>query len=162
LQGIAERRDSPQDPGVVAILQRRTLMNFVTDLCDRYVAVWNEGDPERRRAMVAELWAPDGEHLLVPPQEVRETAAGMKMTSVFEVRGHRELELRVADAHERFVGSGEYEFRRREDAERLRDVVKFRWEMVSARDGSVAAVGLEFLVIDAEGRIRSDYQFIES
>jgi hypothetical protein len=35
-------------------------------------------------------------------------------------------------------------------------VVKFRWEMVSTEAGSVAGVGLEFLVIDAEGRIRSD------
>jgi CheY-like chemotaxis protein len=32
----------------------------------------------------------------------------------------------------------------------------------SAADGSVAGVGLEFLVIDANGRIRCDYQFIES
>jgi hypothetical protein len=46
--------------------------------------------------------------------------------------------------------------------ERLRDVVKFRWKMVSTKDGAVAGLGLEFLVIDAEGRIRSDYQFIES
>jgi hypothetical protein len=45
-------------------------MNFATELSDSYVAVWNEGDPERRRAMVAELWAPEGEHVLVPPQEV--------------------------------------------------------------------------------------------
>ena len=41
-------------------------------------------------------------------------------------------------------------------------MVKFRWEMVSTTDGSVAGIGLEFLVIDADGRIRSDYQFIES
>jgi hypothetical protein len=137
-------------------------MPFATELSDRYVALWNEGDPDRRRAMVAELWAPDGEHVLVPPQEARDLAAGMKMASVFEARGHRELEVRVTDAYERFVASGEYGFRRRDDAERLRDVVKFRWEMVSTQDGSVAGVGLEFLVIDAEGRIRSDYQFIES
>lgn len=137
-------------------------MNFANELCSRYVAVWNEGDPERRHAMVAELWAPDGEHVLVPPQEVRDAAAGMKMSSVFEVRGHRELEDRVTDAYERFIASGEHEFRGRDDAERLRDVVKFRWEVVSTEDGSVAGVGLEFLVIDPNGRIRSDYQFIES
>jgi hypothetical protein len=101
-------------------------MSFANELCDRYVAVWNERDPERRRAMVAELWAPEGEHVLVPPQEVREAAAGMKMRSVFEVRGHRELEARITDAYQRFIASGEYEFRRRDDAERLRDVVKFR------------------------------------
>jgi hypothetical protein len=118
-------------------------MNSATELSDSYVTVWNEGDPERRRAMVAELWAPDGEHVLVPPQEVREAAAEMKMASVFEVRGHRELEVRVTDAYERFVAAGEYHFRRREDAERLRDVVKFIWEMVSSEDGSVIGIGIE-------------------
>ena len=72
----------------------------------------------------------------------------MKMSAEFDVRGHRELENHVTDAHERFIAPGEYGFRRRYDAERLRDVVKFRWEMVSTADTSV-------------GRIRSDYQFIE-
>jgi hypothetical protein len=86
----------------------------------------------------------------------------MKMSSVFEVRGHRELDARVTDAYERFIAPGEYDFRRRDDAERLREVVKFGWEMVSTGDGAVAGAGLEFLVIDAQGRIRSDYQFIES
>ena len=90
--------------------------------------------------MVAELWALDGEHLLVPPQEVRETAAGMRMSSVFEVRGRRELEHRVTHAYERFIASGDYEFRRSDDAERLREVVKFRCEIVSNEDGSVAGV----------------------
>lgn len=137
-------------------------MNIANELGDRYVAVWNERDPERRRAMVAELWAPEGEHVLVPPQDVRQAAGEMKMSSVFEARGHRELDGRVTDAYERFVASGEYGFRRRDDAERLRDVVKLRWEMVSTADGSVVAVGLDFLMVDAEGRIRSDYQFIES
>jgi hypothetical protein len=33
--------------------------------------------------------------------------------------------------------------------------------MVSG-SGEVAGVGLELLVLDADGRIRSDYQFIES
>jgi hypothetical protein len=136
-------------------------VNTANDLADRYVAMWNEPDPEQRRAMIAEVWAPDGEHVLVPPQEAREAAAEMKMRSVFEVRGHREFEGRVTDAYERFIAPGTYEFRRRDDAERLRDVVKFRWEMVSTEDHAVAAVGLEFLVIHAAGRIRSDYQFIE-
>jgi hypothetical protein len=33
--------------------------------------------------------------------------------------------------------------------------------MVSA-DGAVAGVGLEFVLLAADGRIRLDYQFIES
>jgi hypothetical protein len=136
-------------------------MSLTNELCDRYVAVWNEADPARRRTLVADLWAADAEHVLVPPRDVGDAASGLSMRAVFEVRGHRELEARVTEAHAQFIASGDYAFRRRDDAQRLRDVVKFTWEMVATGDGSVAGVGLEFLVVDAAGRIRSDYQFIE-
>lgn len=136
-------------------------MSLTDELCDRYVAVWNEADPERRRALVAELWAADAEHVLVPPREVLDAASGLTMRAAFEVRGHRELEARVTEAHAQFIASGEYAFRRRDDAQRLRDVVKFTWEMIATADGTVAGAGLEFLVVDGEGRIRRDYQFIE-
>ena len=53
-------------------------------------------------------------------------------------------------------------FRGRDDADRVGDVVKFRWEMLPARGGDVAAVGLKILLLDTDGRIRLDYQFIES
>jgi hypothetical protein len=39
--------------------------------------------------------------------------------------------------------------------------VKFRWEMVTS-SGEVAGVGLEFELLDADGRIRTDEHFIES
>jgi len=39
--------------------------------------------------------------------------------------------------------------------------VKFHWEMVS-KGGDVAGVGLQFLLLSADGRIRVDYQFIET
>ena len=47
----------------------------------------------------------------------------------------------------------------RRDAERLGDVVKFHWEAV-AKDGEVFGVGLNFLVIAADGRIERDYTFV--
>jgi len=37
-------------------------MNDAQYLADRYVAVWNETDPDRRRRAIAELWTPDGRH----------------------------------------------------------------------------------------------------
>ena len=52
-------------------------------------------------------------------------------------------------------------FRRRDDVDRLHDVVKFHWEAVS-QDGQVTAVGLVFLLLATDGRIRRDYVFIES
>jgi hypothetical protein len=50
------------------------------ELVDRYVAVWNEPDAERRRKAIAEPWTEDGVQLLQPPQEVLKTAAGLGLT----------------------------------------------------------------------------------
>jgi hypothetical protein len=132
-------------------------------LADRYVALWNEADPERRRRLIAELWTEDGSQILQPPQEMLEIAArpGLGLAATLEARGHAELEARAATSYEQWVDSGGLSFRRRDDVERLHDVVKFHWEAVSP-DGEVTGAGLDFLVLGAEGRIRRDYVFIES
>jgi len=39
--------------------------------------------------------------------------------------------------------------------------VKFNWEMVSTTTGNVAGVGLEVLVLNDQGHITIDYQFVE-
>lgn len=132
------------------------------DLTDRYVAVWGEPDPERRRAAVREIWSPRGVHVLQAPHDIRQAAKGLGFDRVvLEARGHDELEARVTRAYEEFVAPGTFVFRSRGDAERLHDLVKFRWEMVPHDGGDVAGVGLEILVLGDDGRIVSDYQFIE-
>jgi hypothetical protein len=50
--------------------------------------------------------------------------------------------------------------RSRDNADRLGNVVKFNWEMASS-GGEVAGAGLEILLLDEDGRIKTDYQFIE-
>ena len=111
--------------------------------------------------MIAELWTQDGRHILQPPQEIREVAAqpGIAMTAILEAREHAEIEARAASVYEHWVGSEGLSFREHDDAERLGDVVKLRWEAV-AKDGKVFAVGLSFLVLAGNGRIERDYTFI--
>jgi hypothetical protein len=106
------------------------------ELADRYVALWNEPDRDRRSQTVAELWTEDGAHILQPPQEVREIAArpGIGLAARLEARGHAALEARAASAYEEFIAAGRFTFRRRDNVQRLADVVKFNWEMVS-KDG---------------------------
>jgi hypothetical protein len=130
-------------------------------LSARYLALWNEPDADRRRRMIAELWTEDGAHILQPPQEMREIAArpGIGLAARLEARGHAELEARVASAYEHWVGSEGLSFRGRDDAERLGDVVKFHWEAVDTQ-GEAFAVGLNFLVLAADGRIERDYTFV--
>jgi hypothetical protein len=131
------------------------------ELAEKYVALWNEPDADQRRRMIAELWAPDGRHILQPPQEIRAIAAqpGIAMTAILEARRYEEIGARAASAYEHWVGSEGLSFRGRDDADRLGDVVKLHWEAV-AKDGQVFAVGLSILVLAADGRIERDYTFV--
>jgi hypothetical protein len=131
------------------------------ELANRYFALWNEPDADRRRRMIAELWTEDGRHILQPPEEIREIAArpGIGLTAILEARGYEEIEARATSAYEHWVGSEGMSFRGRDDAERLGDVVKFHWEAVT-KDGALFAVGLNFLVLAADGRIERDYTFV--
>ena len=132
-------------------------------LVERYVAMWNEPDPAVRRSTIRELWADDARHLVAPPADMRAAAAGIGFGDpTLEARGHAQLEVRVTRAHEEFVAAGHYVFRARPNAARLLDVVKFNWEMVEVADGSVAATGLDVFVVDDDGRIRIDHQWVEA
>lgn len=130
------------------------------ELADRYVAVWNEPSPQARRAAVGELWTEDGVHLLQPPADAVKAAENLDLTAVFQARGHDELTARVDRAYEEFVAPGTMVFRRRGDVARVHDVVRLSWDAVSG--GEVVGGGTDFLVLDADGRIRADYQFIDA
>src|SRR6476620_9465080 len=136
-------------------------MTSAQTFAEQYLALWNEPDSGRRRQMIAELWTEDGRHILQPPQEICAIAAqpGIAMPAILEAGGCEEIEARAASAYEHWVGSEGLSFRGRDDAERLGDVVKFHWEAV-AKDGEVFAVGLNFLVLAAGGRIERDYTFV--
>jgi len=119
-------------------------MSDTQQLADRYVAVWNETNAEARWRAITELWVADGLHYV----------------GTREARGHDALEQRITGSHEKNVRDGGRRFRAVKGARALRDVVTFFWEMVPADGDEVVATGLEFLIVDADGRIRVDYQFV--
>ncbi|WP_405152137.1 hypothetical protein OG589_27030 [Sphaerisporangium sp. NBC_01403] len=130
------------------------------DLASRYVALWNEPDAESRRKAIEELWAEDGAHILQPPREMRDIAAALGFDSTtLEARGYDAFEVRVTRSYEEFVAPGQFTFRPGDAAVRLHDIVKFHWEMVPTDGGAVAGGGLEILVLDEDGRIKTDYMF---
>ncbi len=53
----------------------------------------------------------------------------------------------MSRAYEEFVAPGAFVFRSRGNADRLRDMVKFGWEMVPREGGAAASAGLEILVL---------------
>jgi hypothetical protein len=123
---------------------RNMMMHEAQELADRYVAAWNETDTTRRRSAIAALWTSTGEHYV----------------GTREVRGYDALEARIASSHEKNVRGCGNRFRAVKDARTLHNAVTFHWEMLPSDRDEVLATGLEFLLLDAEGRIRIDYQFI--
>jgi len=118
-------------------------MSEVQELADRYVQVWNEPDVATRRASIAKLWAPNGRHFV----------------SDLEAEGYEALERRITHAYEEYVRDAGNLFRARADAQRLRDVVTFHWEMTPAGGGEILAAGLDVLLMAKDGRILDDYQY---
>ena len=133
-------------------------------LVERYVAVWNEPRPDVRRTSIRELWADDGAHVLQsPPREIRDAASQLTFPApALQIRGHEALEARVAHAYEEFVAPGEFVFRLRGEPSRpLANVDTFGWEMVPAAGGDPAGAGHEVVVVDDDGRIAEDHQFVQ-
>ncbi len=114
-------------------------------LARRYVELWNGGDDGERRRSIRELFADDASH--VAPR--------------IAVRGYDELEARVARSQQRWIVEEGCRFVLRGDPNGHHNVVRFTWEMRSAR-GTIEAVGTEILVLGADGKIAAVYQFSES
>jgi hypothetical protein len=115
----------------------------MTDIADRYVSVWNEPNADRRRERVRSLWAPDG-------------ATCHRM---LDARGYDAIEARVTGSWDKWLREEGYAFRATPDALSHHGVVKLNWEMVTVPAAEVEGVGLSFLILDSDARIRSDYQF---
>ncbi len=111
----------------------------------RYVAMWNEPDSSSRRAIVEKLWTSDA----------------VNLTKSIEARGYDALERRVTASYEKWGRDGGHTFRLR-DADTHHDVVRVTWEMVPVAGGPATSIGIEFLMLAEDGRIRADYQFIEA
>ena len=84
----------------------------LVDFTRRWFVLWTEADPQARSRQVVELWATAGAQVLVdPPQAMRDAATELAFpVPRLEVRGHDEIERRVAQAYAMFVEPGEYTF----------------------------------------------------
>ena len=112
---------------------------------DRYIAVWAVSDPADRAKAVAELWA---EH-------------GIEYIEGRQFTGHTALVERVAEAHEAFVANAAYTVVGGDDATVHGDIVAFTIRLDHAQGddaGETAWSARVFLVLDADGRVREDYQ----
>jgi hypothetical protein len=108
------------------------------ELAGRHLALWAEPDAARRRAGVADLWAP----------------AGAYAAPTAEARGHEAIETameRSGGVTRRLRGHAQSFIK---DAEGERNVLRFGWE-------TTHVTGFDFLILDDDGRVRTYYRFID-
>ncbi|BCJ60835.1 nuclear transport factor 2 family protein [Micromonospora endophytica] len=117
-------------------------MSTHTDLVDRYLAVWNEPDAERRATAVAALFTTDASYT----------------DPLAAIRGHEEIVATVTGVRDAFP---EHEFRRHGDVDGHHDVVRFGWALVPAEGGEAVVIGFDVAVHDSDGRIRAVHGFLD-
>jgi hypothetical protein len=117
-------------------------MADIATVVDDYIAVWNEADPERRRALIARTWTEDGTY--VDP--------------LMSGAGIDEINAMVGAAQQQFPGH-RFELTFGPDAHN--DVARFTWTLVAQESGAAAAVGVDFATVAADGRLSAVRGFLE-
>jgi hypothetical protein len=107
----------------------------ITWLVERYFAMWNETDPQLRRAVIAETW---------------EDNAGYT-DPLFTAEGHEGLDAMVAAVHKQYPG---YRFSLVGAVDAHHDRVRWDWELAGPAGNPPAAAGIDFATITPDGRLR--------
>ena len=115
----------------------------LNDLIGHYVRAWNESDAQRRAQVLAEIYAQD--------------ATIVMQRAVF--KGIEAVVNHIAGVFDEFLAPGRFVFRSGGFSGH-HDCVLFRWEMAERTDDSLADAGMNTFVLDEDGRIRYDYQFV--
>jgi hypothetical protein len=117
-------------------------MTDAIQLVDRYLDTWNETDPERRRALLADTWTDDGAYL-------DPLAAGAGLDGIDAV---------IAGVQQQFPG---HRFRLAAGPDAHHDRVRFTWQLYGPDGAGPLATGVDFGILAADGRLRSVTGFLE-
>jgi len=108
---------------------------------DTYVASWNETEPARRRAAIAEAWSERGSY----------------RDPVMTSDGHAALDAMLAGVQAKFPG---FVLKRISRVDHHNDAVRFSWSLGPASGPSVVE-GVDFCTLGPDGRLASVVGFID-
>ena len=147
--------------GVASPLQRvdaadsvnagRTAMD-VNQAVVNYIAIWNERDAKRRRALIAQTWSEDGSY-------VGPTREGV---------GHDAIDAMIATAQQQSVlplAQGQSPGWRMSLASGIdthHNYVRFSWTVGGTADAPLYTKGTVFAILAADGRLKSVIGFTDA
>ena len=111
------------------------------NIATRYVAAWNESDPDRRRRSVASLWTEDGTY----------------RDPLMQGEGHDGIDALIGGVQARFP---DFRFTLAGNVDGFGNCLRFSWALGPA--GSAAMIeGTDFAVLADDGRLCSVTGFID-
>jgi hypothetical protein len=116
-------------------------MPTIEKVVEDYIAMWNEADPQRRRALVSDVLSEDATYL----------------DPLMSGDGPDQIDAMIAGAQQQFPG---HSFALVAGPDLHHDRVRFTWSL-SANGGEPVAVGIDFATIAADGRLQSVTGFLE-
>ena len=115
-------------------------MTDAAQIAEAYIALWNETDPKRRRALIGEAWTEDARY--VDP--------------IMSGEGRDQIDGLIAAVHERFPG---FRFALIGQPDGHGDHVRFSWGL--GPDGEDSPIkGTDFAVVEG-GRLRTVTGFLD-
>lgn len=119
------------------------MTNPINQLIDTYISAWNEGVPERRRALVAAAFADDATYL----------------DPIMSGSGANEIDTMIGAAQQQFPG---HRFVLAGTPDTHHDHVRFTWHLEPATGGDTVAIGHDFATLGADGRLHRVVGFLET
>lgn len=120
-------------------------MKNPNDVAERYLAIWNEGDADKRRALIEQAWTPDATYL----------------DPMMQGEGHDNLNAMIGAAQEQFPG---LRFTRVGEAQNVGNCVRFSWQLApktATGEEDALAGGTDFCVLSGDGRLQSVTGFVD-
>jgi hypothetical protein len=111
------------------------------EIAERYIACWNEADPQRRRKLIDELWAEDASY--VDPMA--------------EARGRDEIDALVGAVQTQFPG---LTFSLAGPVDTHHQQARFSWALGPA-GGEPVVLGFDVAVAAEDGRLASVLGFLD-
>lgn len=115
--------------------------NNPADIAARYVRVWNENDPVRRRILIEQTFTPQASYI----------------DPIMQSSGHDALDTMIATAQSQFCG---LHFKVLGVPDGHHDLVRFSWDLGTGDAESVAS-GTDIAVVAADGRLARVTGFID-
>jgi hypothetical protein len=113
----------------------------LSNVVQRYIAMWNESDPDRRRALVAQTVTDDASY--VDPLMTGEGVDG--------------IDAMIAGAQQQFPG---HTVVLRSGPDAHHDRARFSWSL-HANGGDAVAAGTDFATVADDGRLRTVTGFLD-